>query len=114
MALSQALQGIGLEVEGLLSPAVLARAIGSAYDTGYLQIAEALAEGARRQGERAPDRPHPNRAWATSTEEGFLAYWANGWWHATFYVAEWPRAEVSSDFLAPLLLRGPRSGRCRW
>ncbi len=36
--------------------------------------------------------------------------WSNvhldGVWHATYWIAEWPRVDVDSDFLAPLLL-GP-------
>ena len=27
-------------------------------------------------------------------------------WHASYWVAEWPRQEVGSDFLAPLVLSG--------
>ena len=33
----------------------------------------------------------------------------DGLWHATFWVAEWPRSEVRSDFLAPLLLSSARA-----
>jgi hypothetical protein len=107
VALSQSLQGAGLEVDGLLAPGVLARAIRSAYDPAYLGIWDALDEGARRRGEETPEGPHPNRQWPAMTEEGFLSYrTAPQAWHATFHVAEWPRADVPSDFLAPLLLQG--------
>ena len=34
---------------------------------------------------------------------------STAWSHATFWVAEWPRIEVRSDFLAPLLLGSARS-----
>ena len=37
----------------------------------------------------------------------------DGMVHATFWVAEWPRVEVRSDFLAPLLLGSARS-TLRW
>jgi hypothetical protein len=33
------------------------------------------------------------------------AYRTDAAWHATFWVAEWPRVEVGPEFLAPLLLR---------
>ena len=39
--------------------------------------------------------------WATLRVDGMV--------HATFWVAEWPRVEVRSDFLAPLLLSATRA-----
>ena len=39
---------------------------------------------------------------------GIAAEWsrlrADDTWHATYWIAEWPRTEVSSDFMGPLLL----------
>ena len=39
---------------------------------------------------------------------GMRAEWgrlrADAAWHATFWIAEWPRTDVGADFLAPLLL----------
>ena len=37
-------------------------------------------------------------------EESWSTVRVDGMVHATFWVAEWPRVEVRSDFLAPLLL----------
>ena len=42
-------------------------------------------------------------------EESWSAVRVDGMVHATFWVAEWPRMEVRSDFLAPLLLGSARS-----
>ena len=42
-------------------------------------------------------------------EESWFSVRVDGMVHATFWVAEWPRIEVRSDFLAPLLLGSPRS-----
>jgi hypothetical protein len=42
-------------------------------------------------------------------EESWSAVRVDGMVHATFWVAEWPRVEVRSDFLAPLLLGAARS-----
>jgi hypothetical protein len=30
----------------------------------------------------------------------------DGTWHATYWIAEWPRTDVGADFLGPLLLAG--------
>jgi hypothetical protein len=42
--------------------------------------------------------------WPMAMEEGWGSARVDGMCHATFWVAEWPRTEVRSDFLAPLLL----------
>jgi hypothetical protein len=47
-------------------------------------------------------------AWPLATDEAWSALRADGSWHATFWIAEWPRLEVGPDFLAPLLLAGAR------
>ena len=44
------------------------------------------------------------RPWAMATDESWSALRADGTWHATYWIAEWPRLEVSPDFLTPLLL----------
>jgi len=49
--------------------------------------------------------PLPPTAWPAATEEGWSAWRTDDVWHATFWVAEWPRSDVASDFLAPLLLQ---------
>jgi hypothetical protein len=42
-------------------------------------------------------------------EESWSEVRVDAMFHATFWVAEWPRTEVRSDFLAPLLLGSSRS-----
>ena len=42
--------------------------------------------------------------WPVASEVLWDALRMDGTWHATYWVAEWPRADVSADFLAPLLL----------
>ena len=56
-------------------------------------------------------RPHgstqplePGSAWPLASDEGWASWRAEGSWHATYWVAEWPRIEVGPDFLSPLLL----------
>lgn len=43
---------------------------------------------------------------ATETEWGCLR--TDGAWHATYWIAEWPRVDVGPDFLGPLLLGSVR------
>lgn len=49
--------------------------------------------------------------WPVAVEANWGAIRTDGLWHATFWVAEWPRHEVGSDFLLPLLVgvRGRRT-----
>ncbi len=47
--------------------------------------------------------------WPMAMEESWSDVRVDGMVHATFWVAEWPRTEVRSDFLAPLLLGSARS-----
>ena len=47
--------------------------------------------------------------WPIAMEESWSEVRVDGMIHATFWVAEWPRIEVRSDFLAPLLLGSARS-----
>jgi hypothetical protein len=52
------------------------------------------------------DRRHRirSRPWAMATDESWSVLRVDGTWHATFWISEWPRIEVSPDFLTPLLL----------
>ena len=55
------------------------------------------------------DAPRVGDPWPMAMEESWSAVRVDGMVHATFWVAEWPRIEVRSDFLAPLLLGSARS-----
>jgi hypothetical protein len=58
-----------------------------------------------RTGARGHHRSGP---WPMATDEAWSAFRADGTWHATFWIAEWPRVDVNPDFLTPLLLRDGR------
>jgi hypothetical protein len=47
--------------------------------------------------------------WPMAMEEEWSCVRVDGLLHTTFWVAEWPRVEVRSDFLAPLLLGSARA-----
>ena len=46
----------------------------------------------------------PERSWPVATEEAWSSWRTDRTWHATFWIAEWPRRDVGPDFLAPMLL----------
>ena len=76
---------------------------------------EDLARQLRRTYEARPvppDTGHAEQAgdpWPMAMEEGWATLRVDGMVHTTFWVAEWPRLEVRSDFLAPVLLGPARS-----
>jgi hypothetical protein len=47
--------------------------------------------------------------WPMAMEEEWARVRVDGLLHVTFWVAEWPRTDVRSDFLAPLLLSSARA-----
>jgi hypothetical protein len=46
----------------------------------------------------------PDSSWPVASDEAWSTWRADGSWHATYWIAEWPRIEVGPDFLSPLLL----------
>ncbi|HZU74505.1 MAG TPA: SCO6880 family protein [Acidimicrobiales bacterium] len=86
-ALVPNLRAAELEVGGALGPAALRAALAAGFC--------------------AADRWDAAGPWPVATEVGWAWLRADGWWHATYWVAEWPRAEVGPDFLVPLLMLGP-------
>src|SRR5215203_4515030 len=55
-----------------------------------------------------PDRQagvSPRNAWPMRAEEHWSYYRTNDVYHATYWIAEWPRIDVGPDFLAPLLVQ---------
>lgn len=46
----------------------------------------------------------PRWPWPMATDATWGRLRADGTWHATYWVAEWPRLDVGADFLSPLLL----------
>jgi hypothetical protein len=71
-----------------------------------LQLAalrELIAASHQRHVTDRPSRIR-SRPWAMATDESWSALRADGTWHATFWISEWPRIEVNPDFLTNLLL----------
>jgi hypothetical protein len=82
-----------VQVEGVLNAEDLARQLLRTYEPDAAITAEATAED----------------PWPMAMRESWSTVRVDGMVHATFWVAEWPRIEVRSDFLAPLLLGSARS-----
>ena len=82
-----------VQVDAVLSAEDLARQLLRTYEPDAAITAEATAED----------------PWPMAMRENWSTLRVDGMVHATFWVAEWPRIEVRSDFLAPLLLGSARS-----
>ena len=53
-----------------------------------------------------PDECGTTWPWPVAGEVLWDSLRLDGTWHATYWVAEWPRTDVAADFLGPLLLAG--------
>jgi hypothetical protein len=79
------MRNVGLVCEGVLDQAGAVVALGAS-------LVPSL--------ERQPGA-HP---WPLALEEHWADVRADGSWHRTYWVAEWPRSSVGPDFLSPLLI----------
>jgi hypothetical protein len=96
LRLARSLEQAEIKVLGALSPPQLAAALRTAFDPYARPELAALAAA---DPERDP-QPQPGPLGA---REGWDHYRADGAFHATFWVAGWPRAEVSPMFMNALL-----------
>jgi hypothetical protein len=90
-----------VEVESVLSAEELAHQLLRTYEAG----APGASTGSAPVSGSAPAED----PWPMAMEESWSSVRVDGMVHATFWVSEWPRIEVRSDFLAPLLLGSARS-----
>lgn len=99
-SLTSSLMSAEVVVEGALTPRLLAAALRVGFDPGSRRHLARLSS-------RNPDRAGSALAAAgpMATEASWSAYHCDGAFHATYWIAEWPRVDVDADFLAPLLLR---------
>ncbi len=84
----RALEGADHDVDGVLGPAALSRV---------------LADAHRRTTDRAGAAHRPCWPWPMAVEPTWEAVHTDATWHATYWIAEWPRVDVDPDFLGPLL-----------
>ena len=99
-ALSSSLMGTDIAVEGALTPRLVAHVLRSSFDPASRQKIASIAS-------KNPDRAGTSvvNAGPIAADEGWSSYRTDSGWHATYWIAEWPRIDVDPDFLAPLLLR---------
>ncbi len=75
----------GIPVEGVLSRAGLSLLV-------------------RRSFDEVPGAGPISWPWPMAVAISWSSVRTDGTWHATYWIAEWPRSDVASDFLVPLLV----------
>ncbi len=107
LSLQRALDATDVALEGVLGPAALCRVMREASS----RVVETDGSGAGGEPAGDPD-PGPGAAvdepptgwpWPMAVEPHWDAVRTDATWHATYWIAEWPRVEVTPDFLGPLL-----------
>lgn len=99
-SLSSSLMGTEVTVEGALTPRLVAQSLRSSFDpTSRYRIASMAVKDPQRSGTAVFN------AAPMAAEEAWSSYRSDDSWHATYWIAEWPRIDADADFLAPLLLR---------
>jgi hypothetical protein len=89
---------LDLKVHGHLSPRLLAKLIKTHYNPG------ARAQRTRLEANGGEAGVHPSNAHPRAFAEYLDHIQADGSYHATYHLAEFPRQDVAMTFLAPLLL----------
>ncbi len=97
--LRRLLEGAEITTEALLTPRQYARELRVAYDPTLRRRRDAI----EREGGEVGS--HPANAWPRRLQEHLDCIEADGYWHRSYWVAEWPRIDVGPNFLSPLLLR---------
>jgi hypothetical protein len=104
LAFADGLRTADIEVGGVLSPRLLAARLRCAADPAARAQLAHRAVADRAMSGASPADALPRRSltsWSSLQTEGAH--------HATYWVAEWPRTPVGTDWMSPLLL----GGRCR-
>ena len=91
-ALRRRLSDASVDTGGVLSPEHLRGVLRGAY------------AGSPPGGPPAPAGDGPGWPWPMGMAPEWGRLRVDGTWHATYWVAEWPRTDVGPDFLGPLLL----------
>ncbi|HVB93861.1 MAG TPA: SCO6880 family protein [Acidimicrobiales bacterium] len=105
VALQRLMEEADATVEGILGPRALARVIREM--SAPLSSVGGHGAGSRNVtegtiGERGRRSP-PGYPWPMVIESQWDSVHVDATWHATYWIAEWPRIDVTPDFLGPLL-----------
>lgn len=98
------LRAAGLGTASVMDPGALATALRIGSDPAG---ADGLAD---RDLPAAAAPPDPRDPGPMAAEESWGWCRADGSWHATFWISQWPRGETDADVLVPLIVAG-RPGR---
>ena len=98
-ALRRRLTDASIDMDAVLSPEMLGATLRGAYDVGA-GTDPTPGEPTRSRSHSEPE-PWP---WPMGVAAEWGRLRADGTWHATYCIAEWPRTDASPDFLGPLLL----------
>jgi hypothetical protein len=102
-ALVRLLADADVQVDGVLTADELAVHLRRTYEAQQPHLEHRGPEG---EVEPSPAAGYP---WPMAVAEEWATVRVDGMVHTTFWVAEWPRTDVRSDFLAPLLLGSARA-----
>jgi hypothetical protein len=97
---AQGLEAAEITVLGALSPGQIARALRTAFDP-YARAELAALEAVDRNRDGLAEAG----AWPLGAEEAWDHYRSDGAQHATYWIAGWPRVEVSPMFMDAMLGR---------
>jgi hypothetical protein len=98
--IAQGLEAAEVTVLGALSPGQLARTLRTAFDPyGRVELAALETADDRRDGLTETN------AWPLGSDEGWDHFRSDGAVHATYWIAAWPRVDVSPLFMDALLGR---------
>ena len=101
-AFRRRLDDASFEAGPVLGPGELVDVLRRGYGNPSAHVARDRWSAARRSGaERADPAAWP---WPMGIGTEWSRLRADDTWHATFWIAEWPRIDVPPDFLGPLLL----------
>jgi hypothetical protein len=103
VALQRLMEEADATVEGILGPRALATVVRETSApmsaVGGPGTDPATAGGPDEPGDRVSD----GCPWPMVVDPGWDSVHVDATWHATYWIAEWPRVEVTPDFLGPLL-----------
>ena len=104
LSLQRSLGATDVTMDGVLGPGALVRVIreASSPTVDTERDGDPLGAGPSGEPDTEPD-PAPGWPWPMAVEPQWDAIRTDATWHATYWIAEWPRVEVTPDFLGPLL-----------
>lgn len=103
VALQRLMEEADATVEGILGP----RALASVVRETSAPMSAVGGAGADPAAVGSPDdrggRVSERCPWPMVIDPGWDSVHVDATWHATYWIAEWPRVDVTPDFLGPLL-----------